>query len=132
MKIESISFQILEGDPVEPEWRPMRTMREYPGSHKVRFGYRLFRGEGIRLEARPAYTCLLRIRTDENIETIGSFASGWGREDLEWGARDVQASVGTGAGRAGRAESRVCVAQDVDGAAVLPYVCGDGAAGADR
>ena len=87
MKIESISFQILEGDPVEPEWRPLRTMREYPGSHKVRFGYRLFSGEGIRLEARPAYTCLLRIRTDENIETIGSFATGWGQEDLEWGAR---------------------------------------------
>tara|TARA_B100001123_G_C15276557_1_gene1012397 strand:+ start:595 stop:1767 length:1173 start_codon:yes stop_codon:yes gene_type:complete len=87
MKIESISFQILEGDPVEPEWRPMRTMREYPGSHKVRFSYRLFNGEGLRLEARPAYACLLRIRTDENIETIGSFATGWGREDLEWEAR---------------------------------------------
>ena len=87
MKIESISFQILEGDSVEPEWRPLRTMREYPGSHKVRFGHRLFSGEGIRLDPRPAYTCLLRIRTDENIETIGTFSTGWGKEDLEWQAR---------------------------------------------
>ena len=39
MKIESIDFQILESEPVEPEWRPLRTMREYPGSHKVRFGH---------------------------------------------------------------------------------------------
>ena len=30
MKIESIDFQILESDPVEPEWRPLRAMREYP------------------------------------------------------------------------------------------------------
>ena len=87
MKIESIDFQILESDPVEPEWRPLRTMREYPGSTKVRFGHRLFSGDGIRLEPRPAYTCLLRIRTDANLETIGSFASGWGKEDLEWKAR---------------------------------------------
>lgn len=87
MKIEAIDFLILEGDPVEPEWKPLRTMREYPGSRKVRFGHRLFSGDGIRLEARPAYMCLLRVRTDANLETIGTFAMGWGREDLEWGAR---------------------------------------------
>ena len=79
MKIESIDFQILESDPVEPEWRPLRAMREYPGSTKVRFGHRLFSGDGIRLEPRPAYTCLLRIRTDANLETIGSLSSGWGK-----------------------------------------------------
>ena len=79
MKIESIHLQILESEPIEPEWRPLRTMQEYPGSTKVRFGHGLFQGEGIRLEARPAYTCLLRIRTDENIETCGVMASSWGR-----------------------------------------------------
>ena len=42
MKIEAIDFQILQCDRVEPEWRPLRTMREYPDSHKVRFGHRLF------------------------------------------------------------------------------------------
>ena len=87
MKIEAIDFQILESDPVEPEWRPLRTMREYPDSHKVRFGHKLFQGEEIRLPARPAYLCLLRIQTDANLETCGVFASGWGREDLEWTAR---------------------------------------------
>ena len=87
MKIETIDFQILESDPVEPEWRPLRTMREYPDSHKVRFGHELFQGEEIRLPARPAYLCLLRIQTDANLETCGVFASGWGREDLEWTAR---------------------------------------------
>ena len=55
MKIEAIDFQILESDPVEPEWRPLRTMREYPDSHKVRFGHELFQGEEVRLPARPAY-----------------------------------------------------------------------------
>ena len=87
MKIEAIDFQILQSDPVEPEWRPLRTMREYPDSHKVRFGHRLFEGEGIRLEARPAYACLLRIQTDANAETCGFFSTSWGREHLEWEAR---------------------------------------------
>ena len=84
MKIESIDFLILEGDPVEPEWRPYRTMTEYPGSHKVRFGHKPFEGEGIKLTARPSYTCVLRIRTDENIETCGVFGSGFSREQVEW------------------------------------------------
>jgi L-alanine-DL-glutamate epimerase-like enolase superfamily enzyme len=87
MKIESIDFQIIESDPVEPEWRPLRTMREYPGSAKVRFGHELYSGDEIRLEPRPAYASLLRIRTDANLETIGFFSNGWGKEDLEWGAR---------------------------------------------
>ena len=87
MRIEAIDFQILESEPVEPEWRSLRTMREYTESHKVRFGHRLFDGEGIRLEARPAYACVLRIHTDKNIETCGIFSSSWGREHLEWEAR---------------------------------------------
>ena len=87
MKLEAIDLLILESDPVEPEWKPLRTMREYPGSHKVQFGHRLFDGEGIRLEARAAFTCLLRIRTDANIETVGVLSSSWGREHLEWEAR---------------------------------------------
>ena len=86
MQIEALDFHILKSDPVEPEWRPLRTMREYPQSHKVRFGHRLFDGEGIRLDARPAYACLLRLRTDANIETCGLFSTSWGREHLEWEA----------------------------------------------
>jgi L-alanine-DL-glutamate epimerase-like enolase superfamily enzyme len=87
MKIESIEMQILESDPVVPEWRPLRTMREYPGSHKVRFGHRLFDGDGIQQQARPGYACVLRIRTDANIETCGVFSTSWGLPHLEWEAR---------------------------------------------
>ena len=53
MRIEAIDFQILEREAVQPEWRPLRTMREYPESHKARFGHQLFDGEGIQLEASP-------------------------------------------------------------------------------
>ncbi|MXZ08776.1 MAG: hypothetical protein F4Y79_04960 [Gemmatimonadetes bacterium] len=87
MKIEAIDFLILKSEPVTPEWRPLRTMREYPGAHKVRFGHRLFQGEGIQLTKRPAYLTLLRIRTDANLETCGIFSTGWAQEDLEWAAR---------------------------------------------
>lgn len=87
VKIEAMDFQILESEPVEPEWRPLRTMREYPDSHGVRFGHRLFDGDGVRLPPQPAYACLLRIRTDENLETVGTFGTSFGREHLEWEAR---------------------------------------------
>lgn len=86
MKIESIQFQILESEPVAPSWRPLRTMREYPESHSVRFGHQLYDGEGVELSPRPAYLSVLSIRTDENLETCGVFGSSWGREHLEWEA----------------------------------------------
>ena len=86
MKIEAIDFLILKSEPVTPEWRPLRTMREYPGAHKVRFGHQLFQGEGIQLTKRPAYLTLLRIRTDANLQTCGIFSTGWAQEDLEWAA----------------------------------------------
>lgn len=35
MKIESILLQILKSEPVQQEWRPLRTMQEYPASRKV-------------------------------------------------------------------------------------------------
>ena len=44
MKIEAIDFLILESEPVEPEWTPYRTMREYPDSYQVRFGHKPFEG----------------------------------------------------------------------------------------
>ena len=87
MKIEAIDFLILEGDPVEPEWQPYRTMIEYPGSHTVRFGHKPFEGEGIKLGARPSYTRVFRIRTDQNIETCAVFGSGFSREQVEWQAQ---------------------------------------------
>ena len=86
MKIESIHLQILESEPIEPEWQPYRTMQEYPGSSKVRFGHKPFEGGGIKLPARPAYTSLLRIQTDENLETCGLLGASWGREHVEWEA----------------------------------------------
>ena len=86
MKIEAIDFLILEGEPIEPEWTPYRTMIELPGSHTVRFGHKPFEGEGIKLPARPTYACILRIRTDENLETVGVFGGGFSREQVEWEA----------------------------------------------
>ena len=86
MKIEAIDFLILEGEPLEPEWTPYRTMIELPGSHTVRFGHKPFEGEGIKLPARPTYACILRIRTDENLETVGVFGGGFSREQVEWEA----------------------------------------------
>ena len=62
-------------------------MRGYPDSYKVRFGHRLFDGDGIRIEARAAFTCLLRIRTNPNVEAVGTFSSSWGRGHLDWEAR---------------------------------------------
>jgi len=87
VKIEAIEFEILESEPVEPEWRPLRTMREYPETHATRFGHRLFDGEGVRLDPRPGYACVMRIRRDANIETCGIFGTSWGRDHLWWGAR---------------------------------------------
>ncbi len=87
MKIEAIHLQILESEPLVPEWRPLRTMREYPRSRKIRFGHRPYEGEGIQLAPKPAYTCVLRIRTDANLDTCGVLGVSWGREHLEWEAR---------------------------------------------
>lgn len=87
MKIEAIDFLILKGDPVESQWQPYRTMIEYPGSPKVRFGHKPFEGEGIKLDARPSYTRVFRIRTNENIETCAVFGSGFSREQVEWEAQ---------------------------------------------
>ena len=86
MRIEAIRLDILESEPISFQWRPLRTMCEYPGSHKVRFAHKPFEGPGLRLDPKPVYTCLLRIRTDANIETCGVLASSFGREHVEWTA----------------------------------------------
>ena len=90
MKIESIHLHILQSDPVVPEWRPLRTMREYPGARPVRFGHRPYEGPGLRLPPRPVYTALLHLRTDANLETCGVLSSSWGREQIEWEAQTFQ------------------------------------------
>ena len=87
MKIESIRVDIVETQPVKPEWKPLRTMQEYPGSHKVKFTHRPFSGPGLELPPRPGYAAFLRIQTDENIETCGVLDVSWGRDHLEWEAR---------------------------------------------
>lgn len=87
LKIESLEFLILKCDPVVPEWRPLRHMREYPGSHNVRFTHRPFEGDGIRLDPMPGFAAFMRIGTSQNVETVGLFAVGWSRAQLEWDCR---------------------------------------------
>lgn len=87
MNIEALQIDIVELGNLTPEWRPLRTMQEYPGSHRVKFSHRPFEGEGIRLEPRPGYASVLRIQTAEGIESPGVLGVGWGREQLEWDAR---------------------------------------------
>lgn len=91
MRILAVQIQILESEPIEPEWRPLRRMQEYPGSRKVRFTHRPYEGPGIKLPARPGYAAFLRLQTSENLETIGLFGVSWGREHLEWEARVFKA-----------------------------------------
>ena len=52
MKIEEIRIDIIESESIEPEWRPLRQMMEYPGSYRARFAHRPYEGETLRLEAR--------------------------------------------------------------------------------
>ena len=87
MKIEALQIDIVEFGSLTPEWRPLRTMQEYPGSHRVKFSHRPFEGDGIRLEPRPGYASILRIQTADGIESPGILGVGWGREQLEWDAR---------------------------------------------
>jgi len=87
MKIESLDILILQADGVVPEWRPLRTMQRYPGSPRFKFTHRPFEGEGVKLPAQPGYASFLRVRTADNLETIGLMAVSFGREHLEWEAR---------------------------------------------
>ena len=91
MKIESLDILILDTGPVVPEWRPLRPMQRYPGSHRFKFAHRPFEGEGVTGPAQPAYASFLRIRTSDNIETPGLLATSFGREHLEWEARTFKA-----------------------------------------
>ena len=87
MKIEAIKLHILESEPIEPEWRPLRQMAEYPGSRKIRFAHEPYQGPELRLEARPGYATVLQLQTDTNLETAGIMGFSWGREHLEWEAQ---------------------------------------------
>ncbi len=87
MKIEALQIDIVDLGSLAPEWRPLRTMQEYPGSHRVKFTHHPFEGEGIKLEPRQGYAVVLRIQTADGIESPGVLGVGWGREQLEWDAR---------------------------------------------
>ncbi|MBI4553671.1 MAG: hypothetical protein HY710_15510 [Candidatus Latescibacteria bacterium] len=87
MRIDAIRLDIVESDPIVPEWRPLRTMREYPGTRAVRFGHQPYDGPTLQLGPRPVYLCLLRIQTDANLETCGFLTGSWGREQAEWEAQ---------------------------------------------
>ncbi len=86
MKIEELRIDIIESEPIAPVWRPIRNMMEYPGAHRARFGHEPFKYETLRLDPRPAYGAVLRIRTDANIETLGMLTISWGKEHAEWEA----------------------------------------------
>lgn len=87
MRIDEVRIDIVKTEPVALEWRPLRSMQEYPGSAKVRFTHRPYEGSGIDLPSRPVYAAYLRIQTDQNLETCGLLAVSAGREHLEWEAR---------------------------------------------
>ena len=87
MKIEELQIDIVELGSLAPEWRPLRQMQEYPGSHRVKFTHRPFDGEGVTGPPTPAYAAILRIQTADGIESPGVLWSSWGREQLEWDAR---------------------------------------------
>ncbi len=91
MKIEALDILIIDTGPVVPEWRPLRTMQRYPGSHRFKFAHRPFEGEGVRLPPQPAYASYLRLQTAGNVETVGLLAVSFGQEHLEWEARTFKA-----------------------------------------
>jgi len=91
VKIEAIRVDVLESEPIPLEWKPARTMCEYPGSRKVRFAHKPFEGPGLSLDPGPVFSWLLRIRTDAGIETCGVLGSSLGREHAEWTARTFKA-----------------------------------------
>ena len=94
MKIEEIRIDIIESESIEPAWRPLRHMMEYPGSYRARFGHRPWQGEPVRLEPRPAYGAVLRLRTDSNLETCGLLNVSWGKDHVEWEAHAFKAQWG--------------------------------------
>ena len=94
MKIEEIRIDIIESESIEPAWRPHRHMMEYPGSYRARFGHRPWQGEPVRLEPRPAYGAVLRLRTDSNLETCGLLNVSWGKDHVEWEAHAFKAQWG--------------------------------------
>ena len=87
MKIEELQIDIVELGELAPEWRPLRQLQEYPGSHRVKFAHRPFEGEGVSAPPAPAFAAILRIQTADGIESPGVLSSSWGREQLEWDAR---------------------------------------------
>ncbi len=87
MKIEAIRIDIVETEPVAMEWRPLRSMQEYPDSVKVKFTHRPYEGSGIELPQRPGYAAFLRIQTAENVETCGILGLSTAREHIEWESR---------------------------------------------
>ena len=87
MKIEELRIDLIESEPITPEWRPIRNMMEYPGAYRARFGHRPFDGEPVRLSPRPAYGAVLRLSTDANIETSALLSVSWGKEHVEWEAQ---------------------------------------------
>ena len=69
MKIEELRIDLVDLGALTPEWRPLRTMQEYPGGHRIKFAHRPFEGDGISLEPRPGFAAILRIQTADDVET---------------------------------------------------------------
>ena len=94
MKIEEIRIDIIESEPIEPRWRPIRQSMEYPETYRARFAHQPYQGETLVLPARPAYGAVLRLRTDSNLETCGLLSVSWGKEHVEWEAHAFKTQWG--------------------------------------
>lgn len=94
MKIEEIRIDIIESEPIEPRWRPIRQSMEYPETYRARFAHQPYQGQTLVLAARPAYGAVLRLRTDSNIETCGLLGVSWGKEHTEWEAHAFKTQWG--------------------------------------
>ena len=94
MKIEEIRIDIIESEPIEPRWRPIRQSMEYPETYRARFAHQPYQGETLMLPPRPAYGAVLRLRTDSNLETCGLLGVSWGKEHVEWEAHAFKTQWG--------------------------------------
>ena len=94
MKIEEIRIDIIESEPIEPRWRPIRQSMEYPETYRARFAHQPYQGETLMLPPRPAYGAVLRLRTDSNLETCGLLGVSWGKEHTEWEAHAFKTQWG--------------------------------------
>ena len=103
MKIRSIEFYILPGEPVvrKASSQGRGTIEPVPGNlsglHTHSMGFR--GGANDRIisysddQPSPTYRALLRLATDGGIDAYGDYASGFHADDLEWQAKGFMTTI---------------------------------------